>query len=56
VAVGVHREADLAVAQDLHHHPGRDALGQKKGGAAVTQVASYLAQEESVGGRPARER
>lgn len=55
MAVGVHREADLAVAQDGHYHHGRDAVGEKEGGAVVTQVAFSLAQEESVGDWPAPE-
>lgn len=30
VAVRVHREPDLAVAQDLHHHPWIDPLCQEE--------------------------
>jgi len=31
VALGVHRQADLGVAEHLHHYPQRDVLDEKKG-------------------------
>jgi hypothetical protein len=38
VAVGVHRQADLGVAEDLHYDPWGDVLDEKERGAGVPQV------------------
>ena len=36
--VGVHRHADLGMAEHLHDGPGRDALGKQERGISVAQV------------------
>ena len=48
MAVRVHREADLAVPKDLHHHTWMDPLSKQQRGAGVSQVIEALV------GQPAR--
>lgn len=38
MGVGVHRDRDPGVAEDLHHHTGRVAHGQEERGARVAQI------------------
>ena len=38
MAVGIHRDADLAVAEDLHHHARVDALHKQQRGAGMAKV------------------
>ena len=38
VRVGVHGQADLRVAEDLHHDSGAHALGEQKAGTRMPQV------------------
>jgi hypothetical protein len=38
MTVGVHRQGDLAVGKDLHHHPGQHALSNQKAGRPMTEI------------------
>ena len=38
MAVSVHRQTDLGVAQDLHDHPRRDVLDEQQRRAGVAEV------------------
>jgi hypothetical protein len=38
VAIGVHRERDLAVPEDLRHLAGRNVLSQQQAGRRVTEI------------------
>lgn len=38
VGVDVHGDADLGVAKDLHHDPGRDSGRREEGGGAVAGI------------------
>ena len=48
IAIGVHRERDLAVPEDLHHLAGRNVLSQQQAGRRVTEIM----EPGSVAGRP----
>src|SRR5215203_4296794 len=43
--VGVHRETDLRVAEGLHHHAWRDAVGDQYGGEAMAQTVHPLLRQ-----------
>ena len=45
VGVDVHGDADLRVAEDLHHDAGRDPCRREEGGGAVTGVVQADASE-----------
>src|SRR5688572_21940552 len=38
MAIGVHRDRDVGVAQALAHHLGRDANSQRRGSVAVAHI------------------
>lgn len=56
MAVGVHRQPDLGVPQEVHHDPGRDALHQeqasRKSGAGRGIVAAPAQLDPAAGGIP----
>jgi hypothetical protein len=45
VVVRVEGQGDLAVAERLHHHAGRDALIQKERGAGVAEIVEPLVRQ-----------
>jgi hypothetical protein len=38
VAVGIHRERDLTMPEDLHHHAGRNVLGKQQARRRVPEM------------------